>query len=179
MPARPSRRSVVAAALAVPVASAAGCTLSDPAPPRRPQASAEADPDVVLLDEASSATDEMVSLYEAVADRHQELRQDLRPFLQAHQEHADALGDAAPPENARRGGGRPGGADVTAPPADVDVPARRAAALRRLTQAERDHAERLLDATRRAASGDFARLLASMSAASTVAAQLLAEAGRR
>ena len=189
MPTRPSRRTVVAAALAVPAAAASGCTLSDSSPPREPQqrSAEEVDPDVALLDEVSFATDEMVALYEASVERHRVLRRDLRPLLQAHREHADALGDAAPEprrdqgRGQRRDRGRHGSGDPASEPTpgDVTVPARRPEALRDLAAAERAHAVALMDATGRAASGDFARLLASMSAASATAERVLAEVGGR
>ncbi len=178
MPARPSRRAVVTAALAVPVAGA-GCTLSGPAPQRSPvRQSAEVDPDVALLGEVTTATTELLALYEGVAAEHRDLRADLRPLLEAHRAHAGALGDAAPPGGAgpssRR---RPGGGGAAGP--RVDVPRGARAAVRRLMAAEREAADGLLDATGRAASGPFARLLASMSASSAQALRVLGEVGGR
>jgi hypothetical protein len=177
MPSRPSRRSVLAAALAVPAATAAGCTLSGPTPPARSSAreAPDVDPDVALLEQVSRATAAMVALYEAVVDEHRGLRDDLRPLLAAHRAHEKALGEAAPPEDAkdRRGGSR--GADASAKAADV--PRRPEQAVARLESTEQDTSRRLLEATREAESGGFARLLASMSASSAQAALVLGELG--
>lgn len=177
MPATPSRRCVVAAAIAVPVTAAAGCTLSGPKPQRTSsQGETEVDPDVVLLSEVAAATKAMVELYEAVLDEHRGLRGELRPLLAAHRVHARALGEAAP-------------ADVRSPRVQerrererrrrLDVPGRATTALRRVRAAERDLAAELMDACLRATSGDLARLLASMSASSGQNARVLTEAGGR
>ncbi|HEX2175669.1 MAG TPA: hypothetical protein VHG70_07140 [Nocardioidaceae bacterium] len=175
MPARPSRRTVVAAALAVPVA--AGCTLSGPAPERSPvRRSTEVDPDVALLEEVAASTEALVTLYEAVVGRHRGLRRDLRPVLDAHRAHAAALGDAAPRRGSARRRRRRRGGQGDGP---VDVPAQESRAVRRLAGAERQAASDLLDATRRAASGAFARMLASMSASSAQAVRVLGEVGGR
>lgn len=178
MPARPSRRTVVAAAVALPVVSAAGCTLSGPTPQRRPvEGSTGHDPDVALLHRVADATETMVALYEAVLRRHRSLRRDLRPLLATHRAHAAALGDAAPsgrvsPDGPRRRGRTPS-------PQSMAVPRRPRQALLRVRAAERKAAEELLGATRRAASGPFARLLASMSAASSQHVRVLAQVGGR
>jgi hypothetical protein len=172
MPSRPTRRSVLAAALAVPVASAAGCTLSGP--PSREGAtgrSPEVDPDVALLEEVSRATSEVVALYEGVIEQHRSLRGDLRPLLVAHREHVQALGQAAPPEEAGNDRTRRGSATAQTP----HVPRRPGQAVRRLQSTERDTSDRLLEATRQAQSGGFARLLASMSASSAQAGHVLGE----
>jgi hypothetical protein len=172
---RPSRRSVVAAAIAVPVA-AAGCTLSGPTPTRSPQRrSAEVDPDVALLDDVAADTTAMVELYEGVLRKHPSLRRDLRPMLDAQQAHADALGEAAPSE--KKG---PSGTSGDASPRrragqPVEVPRRPAAAVRALTEAESRSAADLLEATRKALSGPFAQLLASMSASASQRVLVLGE----
>jgi hypothetical protein len=172
---RPSRRSVVAAAIAVPVA-AAGCTLSGPTPTRSPQRrSAEVDPDVALLDDVAAGTTAMVELYEGVLREHPSLRRDLRPMLEAQQAHADALGEAAPSEK-----DEPSGPSGSATPRRrsgrrVEVPRRPAAAIRALTDAEGRSAADLLVATRKALSGPFAQLLASMSASASQRVLVLGE----
>jgi hypothetical protein len=174
---RPSRRNVVAAAIAVPVA-AAGCTLSGPTPTRSPQRrSAQVDPDVALLEEVATATSAMVELYEGVLREHPPLRRDLRPMLDAQRAHADAVGEAAPSEDdgAAR---RPGAASPTPrrrPGRSVDVPRRPAAAIRALTDAESRSAADLMEATRNALSGPFAQLLASMSASASQRVLVLGE----
>jgi hypothetical protein len=172
MPSRPTRRSVLAAALAVPAATAAGCTLSGPAPSRRSAREApDVDPDVVLLEQVSETMSEVVALYEAVIDEHRSLRGDLRPLLAAHRTHVEALGQAAPNEQGRPRSGQREGSSANAP----HVPHRSAQAVRRLQSTERQTSERLLEATRRAESGGFARLLASMSASSAQALHTLGE----
>jgi len=174
---RPSRRSVVAAAIAVPVA-AAGCTLSGPTPTRSPQRrSAEVDPDVALLDEVAAATSAMVDLYEGVLREHQALRGDLRPMLAAQRAHADALGEAAPSGEGGASGpsGGPSGGPRRRSGRGVGVPRRPAAAVRELTDAENRSAADLLDATRQAVSGPFAQLLASMSASAAQRVLVLGE----
>jgi hypothetical protein len=184
MPSRPTRRSVLAAALAAPAATAAGCTLSGPTPSKRSAREApEVDPDVALLERVSQAASAVVGLYEGVIEEHRSLRGDLRPLLAAHRAHVEALGRAAPGEvRGRRAAGR--GAVAQAP----DVPRRPEQAVRRLQSTEQDTSRRLLEATRQAESGGFARLLASMSASSAQAGHVLGdlsdlsdlgEAGRR
>jgi hypothetical protein len=174
---RPSRRSVVAAAIAVPVA-AAGCTLSGPTPTRSPQRrSAEVDPDVALLDDVAAATTAMVELYEGVLREHPSLRRDLRPMLAAQRAHADALGEAAPSEDrgasGRSGGSRPSPRRRAGQ--RVEVPRRPAAAVGALTDAETRSAADLLEATGKALSGPFAQLLASMSASASQRVLVLGE----
>jgi hypothetical protein len=165
----------VAAALTIPAASVAGCSLSGEAPPRAPAGrSEEVDPDVALLDRVAASTATMVALYEGVVEQHRPLRRDLRPLLAAHRAHADALGDAAPSGDSAGRGDR--GHDRAA--GQVQVPAGEARAVRRLREAEREASGELLEATREATSGAFARLLASMSAASAQHEQVLREVGR-
>ncbi|MGH3318183.1 MAG: hypothetical protein ACRDO0_18730 [Nocardioidaceae bacterium] len=172
---RPTRRSVVAAAIAVPVA-AAGCTLSGPTPTRSPQRrSAEVDPDVALLDDAAAATTAMVELYEGVLREHPSLRGDLRPMLAAQRAHADALGEAAPQEKGRPSGPSDGAGPRRRGGQRVEVPRRPAAAIRALTEAESRSATDLLEATRKALSGPFAQLLASMSASASQRVLVLGE----
>lgn len=178
-PTRPSRRTVVRAAVLVPAASAAGCTLSGPEPehPRR-RAAAPEDPDVALLARVAASTTALVELYEAVAARHRALRADLSPLLAARRAHEDALGQAAPGRRGQppRRGGR--GRDRQSA-GTVEVPRRPGAAVRLLADAEREQSARLLDATRQAASGGFAQLLASMSASCAQSSRVLTEAGGR
>lgn len=167
------------AAVTVPaslVAAAGGCTLSGPPPQRPGTRTADVDPDVALLRDVATTTDRLVALYEGVLSRHRELRRELRPLLRAHRRHASALGDAAPgapSQNPRNTPSQP----------DVDTPRRAAAAVREIRTAERDASAELLGQTRRAESGTFARLLASMSACSAQHVQVLdgalAGTGRR
>jgi hypothetical protein len=173
MPSRPTRRSVLAAALAVPAATAGGCTLGGTTPAKSSAREApDADPDVALLEQVSEATAAVVALYEAVMDEHRSLRDDLRPLLAAHRAHEDALGEAAPPEDARdRRAARRGDASAKA----ADVPRRPDQAVARLESTEQATSRRLLEATREAESGGFARLLASMSASSSQAVLVLGE----
>jgi hypothetical protein len=172
MPASTSRRTLLAAAVTVPAVTA-GCTLSGPTPRRTSdRRSTEVDPDVALLEDVAARTDAMVALYEAVLGRHRSLRPDLRPFLDHHRRHARALGDAAPRGSEGARGRRRGRADGDG---SVQAPRGRGAALRRLVGAERTASAELLEATRRAESGPFARLLASMSASSAQAQAALGQ----
>jgi hypothetical protein len=176
MPSRPTRRSVLAAALAVPAATAAGCTLSGPTPSRSSAREApDVDPDVALLEQVSQATSEVVSLYEGVIHEHRSLRRDLRPLLAAHRAHVEALGQAAPEE---ADGGRAAGRGASSAKAP-HVPHSPEQAVRRLQSTEGKTSQRLLEATRKAESGGFARLLASMSASSAQAVQQLGDVGGR
>jgi hypothetical protein len=178
MPSRPTRRSVLAAALAVPAATAAGCTLSGQAPSEGSAREAnEVDPDVALLEQVSQATDEVVALYEAVIEEHHGLRDDLQPLLAAHRAHVDALGQAAPDaaEGARGGQGERGGGRDGSSAQAPHVPRHPKQAVRRLQSTERQTSKRLLEVTREAQSGGFARLLASMSASSAQAAHVLGD----
>ena len=174
MPSRPTRRSVLAAALSVPAATAAGCTLPGQEPGKGTAREAgDVDPDVALLEQVSETAGEVVALYEGVIDEHHSLRRDLRPLLAAHRAHVDALGQAAPDEAHGGQAGRRGTPPTKAP----HVPRRPVQAVQRLQTTERQTSERLLEATRQAESGGFARLLASMSASSAQAAHVLGEVG--
>jgi hypothetical protein len=174
----PSRRTVVGAALVLPAATAAGCTLSGPEPERSPEpGAAPADPDVALLDDVAASIAALTDLYDAVTERHRRLRDDLAPLLEAHRAHEAALGQASP-AGARGAGRRRGRRDRRAR-GRVGVPAREALAVRRLAETERKTSEQLLVAARRAASGGFAQLLASMSASCAQAVQVLGQVGGR
>jgi hypothetical protein len=177
MPAHPSRRTVVAAAVSLPAAAAAGCSLGTPEESPQAAARGDADPDVALLDEVAGGTQAMVALYEETLRRHGGLRRDLEPLLTAHRAHAEALGEAAPPTRGPAGpnSGPGAGAGSRAQQARPDVPGRAGAALRELRAAERRAADDLHVATGRADSGAFARLLASMAAASAQHARVLVE----
>ena len=164
----------MATAVAALPAAVAGCTLSGPEAEDGQGAAArragETDPDVALLDEVAGATETLVALYQSALQQHRDLRGDLRPLLAAHRAHAETLGTAAPPGDhpARR---------RTLARADTEVSQHQAAAVRELRAAERRSASVLLEATRRARSGAFARLLASMSAASAQHVQVLSGVG--
>ncbi len=172
MPSRPTRRSVLAASLVVPAATAAGCTLSGASPSKGTAREApDVDPDVALLEQVSQATAAVVALYEGVIEEHRSLRHGLRPILAAHRAHVQALGQAAPKD--ATGGKAAGRGDTRTP----HVPRSPGQAVRRLESAEQKASDRLLEATRRAHSGGFARLLASMSASSAQAVRVLGELG--
>jgi hypothetical protein len=173
MPPQPTRRTVVTAVVALPAAAAAGCSLGAPDGSRQATSGrGGADPDVALLDRVAGGTERMVALYEATMERHRDLRGDLRGLLAAHRAHAAALGEAAPPA---RGTGGPGAGSRQPATPRPDVAGRPGAAVRELRAAERDASDELQAAAARADSGPFARLLASMAAASAQHARVLAE----
>ena len=166
------------AALTVPATPAvAACTLSGPAADPAARSEPPVDPDVRLLGEVAAATDVLVGLYESVLDEHRDLRRDLRPLLAAHRAHAGALGDAAPRPGATGSGTGRRSTPTPSAPEPADVPRRPAAAVRVLRDAEQDASRDLLTATADAASGPFAQLLASMSAACAQHVRVLAGVG--
>ena len=88
--------------------------------------------------------------------RHPDARAQLRQVVRMHRAHEKTLVDAVP-ERAR----------PTAKPAPYVVPRKRKAALRKLATREQRLHDSLGGLALRAQSGDFARLLASMGAATS------------
>jgi hypothetical protein len=114
------------------------------------------DPDVALAVRTVAAESSVLALVTAIGRRHHRLRPVLRSAKEVHRAHLALLSDAVPDDASPPG--------PTPSPADR-VPADPEAALRALAQAE----DRLAAEHRRsafdAASGPFARVLASMAAA--------------
>lgn len=145
-----SRRTALTLALSAPLALAA-CDLDPPSATPSPSPTAAPLPDAEVV---ASATREIlltVALLEAVSARHRPLRADIRPLLALHAAHLEVLDD-----------GSEDPAAAAALPADTPPLART-----QVSDAESSLAATLADAARRAASGDLARALASMSAAVT------------
>lgn len=150
---------MLTAAVLLPGSLAAGCTLSDGTAPARQRTAAPADnPDLSLLDDAVEVNASLIEVYERTIERHPDLERTLRPLLRSHRAHASAFGDAAPAGADRRSRG-PSGRGPRVPP-------RAAAALRNLSDHESENERGCQMRARRAASGEFARLLASIAACS-------------
>lgn len=144
-----SRRTALALALSAPLALAA-CDLDPPSAVPTETPTAELLPDAEVAASARGEILLMVATIEATIEAHPRLRRELTPWLDLHSAHLAVL-DV--------------GDDQTADPA---IPAPQAAVARQtVIGAEGALAARLADAARRAASGDLARALASMSAAVT------------
>jgi hypothetical protein len=135
-----TRRQGLLFALALPVATAAGCS-SEAAPPVPPSPSG-VDEDATVVDEQA-----LIGRYEATAAAHPALAEALAPLADQHRAHLAALGSPDAP-------GRP----------PTEVPALPSAALAALVQAERSASRQRIDACVAAESGDRARLLAFIAA---------------
>jgi len=179
-----SRREVVTAAAAVPALwLAGGCTLSgagsNPLPGAHEQAAD--DPDVVVLALAAAEVTGLVERLERVVRERPGLEPVVRPLLRNHEEHAEVLGAAGGPQQGGTPSGTPAqsGAPATDDGASAGpLPRGRARLLTELAAAEQQAADAHLRHVGRALSGQFARLLASISAAETQHATVLREAAR-
>lgn len=153
-PPRPTRRAVLSGAAGV--VAVAGCSLNNPlSEERTPAARAvrDLDPDVAVAVEAVTLIRSARTAVEATGGRHVALAPRLAGLDALHSAHLDALVDAVPE-----------GVDTSATGTPYAVPAGTAAALARLTGAERSLHDGLLGLAVRARSGPFARLLGSMTA---------------
>lgn len=152
-----SRRTAIALALSVPLALAAACELDPPSAVPTEGPTPEPLPDAEVVASARHAILVAVASVEAATARHPRLAGKLGPWLALHAAHLDVLDDGS--EN-RSGDGAD---EVTG-----ETPAARPGTARdRIVALEAALAGTLADAARRAASGDLARALASMSAAVT------------
>ncbi len=166
-----SRRTTLRAASVAGVLGVSGCELGDGGSRRRPPpavgADASATPtpdregDLIILDEVRAAVAAAAEAVRATGQRHRALRRRLRALLGSHDAHLAQL--AATDPAASTSPETTGTAPATG--SSVSVPARPAKALSTLRRAERALETILAESAVRAASGDFARLLASMSAA--------------
>lgn len=153
------RRTVLAVTAAVATAPLAGCEL-DPPDDRAPSSG----PDAILSDEeydtdlagkAARSISATLAEVRAAAERHVGLAQSLAGLIAMHEAHHALLANSGADS-----GGDPSGSpseSVTAPPASGQ-------ALSRLTASERKLGRRLEGWAVAARSGQFARVLASMSA---------------
>lgn len=160
---RATRRRALGTMLALPLSGAglAGCDLlpgrgsPDPTPPSpggrgRPGDDEEPN-DASLLDEAVALTLAGLALVGATGQRHPGLAGALEPLEEMHTAHLAVLTRSL--------------ADDPDPAPAPPVPARPPAAIRRVHGREEEGRGRLATLAGRARSGEFARLLASMAAA--------------
>lgn len=171
---------MITAATAVPLVwLTGGCTLSGQRSDRTDSRSeqAEDDPDVAVLDSATAHVDELVALCEQVVSEQPALTPQVQPLLATHRRHAEVLGSAkavgAPPRRSPDASGTPTGTATPEP-----LPGGRTAVLSLVAAAEQRAAQAHLRHVRRAESGQFAQLLASISAAESQHATVLEEVVR-
>lgn len=145
---RPSRRTtLLLAALAWPVLAA--CDIDPPESAPSPTPTPEPSRDVVLVQEVVAALAEAEGVLGAASAAVPALAASLAPATRAHAEHRALLAQALP--------------EAPAPSSpSVGVPAARRRALGAVRRSERQLETRLQQACLQAASGDLARLLASI-----------------
>lgn len=158
------RTTLAAAPLLALSAGLAGCRWgpaddTEPQPTASP-GTAEVDDDTALAGAALAATLQVADLVARVAARHRGLAGALADVTLMHQAHADLLAEAG---------------EASGQPTPQPVPGRSAPALALVLTRERELQATLAETAVGAASGTFARALASMSAA--VAQQRTALAG--
>lgn len=172
MPNPPSltRRTALLSLASATVGGLSGCTEdTERNRPRRGRqeqgASARLDPDVVVASLALASEQRVLDALKAAAERHRRLSTTLAPLVATHQAHIDLLADAVPDDAPSPTATALQSPSPAPSPGQPSVPATSRAALAALTVAEEQ-----LGATMRrhafvAESGQFARLLAAMSAA--------------
>jgi hypothetical protein len=189
-----TRRSALAALAAGAALTASACTAEEPSarPGGRGPTRPAVDPDVAAAALVLAEVQGVLDLLTATAQEHRSLRADLEPLRAAHAEHVRLLAEAAPAK-AQEGAASdvpspgsspsppvsppasPSASDGATPPVTVARQAPRA--LRDLVLAE----EKLVASTKQRAfdaeSGAFARVLASIAAASAQHAVVLRTAG--
>lgn len=153
-----ARRAVLAGGAGVTAALAlGGCRLNNPfssasTPPT--EAIDELDPDIGLAVEAVTKIEVALRLVQATARRHPRMAAEVQGLVALHQAHRAALVEAVPDD-----------VDLEAGVQPTQVAARPAVARQRVAAAEGTLRNQLRGFALRARSGDFARLLASMTAA--------------
>lgn len=176
------------AVLGTVAAAASACTPfsldldAEPSEPR-PKAPPRTDPDVDLAAAVLAAEQSMVDLVDATLAAHPRLERVLAQTRSVHLSHVTLLDDAAPPEDPPDGtpdDATSGSASPTTPsPTGTEseaprrVPRDRGRALRLLANAEDDLSLSNKQSAFAAKSGSFARVLASMAAASAQQAAVL------
>ena len=177
-----TRRTVLTGASVATGCLATGCTLGPErdgsgaqGPPAAFSESAQPDPDVALAVDALAAEQAALAAIQGTLERHHRLRETLAPMLVAHRAHVSLLAQAAPKGSPSSATSSPSGAS----PAPFRVRSGGGEALRSLSEMELG----LTTSTKRgsfaAESGAFARLLASMAAASAQHSALLLRASSR
>ncbi|EON23271.1 MULTISPECIES: hypothetical protein [Nocardioides] len=143
-----SRRTALALALSAPLALAS-CELDPPSAEPSDAPTTEAPPDAEVVTSARTEILLTVALLEAVRAQHRPLRAETGSLLRMHAAHLAVLDDGTEPEAVE--------AESPAPTPEL--------ARDQVTAVESALSATLADAAGKAASGDLARALASMSAA--------------
>ncbi len=152
-----ARRSLIAGAAGMAALAASGCSVNNPVSKKKaPPTPAELTPDVAVATRALAEITAVRAAVSGTMSRHPDSRAQLRQVVRMHRAHEKTLVNAVP-ERAR----------PTAKPAPYVVPRKRKAALRKLATREQRLHDSLGGLALRAQSGDFARLLASMGAATS------------
>lgn len=166
------RRAVLGGLTAAALVAAGGCSSGSPRPAAHASGGTtttarEVSPDVALAITAVGRIGDVADLLHRTVARHRSLRHRLSGLAALHAAHLRLLQDAVPQD--RRDGARGATGD------HAHVPHREHAALEAVLGAEHALRPRLDGLAVQAQSGEFARLLAAMSAA--VGQQLAAVAG--
>jgi hypothetical protein len=175
------RRTALVGAAAATVAVTGGCTSDDgsrgddratrsPSASSSPSATPPANPDVALAARVLAAEQQVLARVTATVRRHRRLAPVLAGARTAHAAHVRLLARAVPPQAS---------ASATAVPTSPEVPAGRVAALQSVARAESALGARHGREAVAARSGAFARVLASMAAASAQQAAHLTAAVAR
>jgi hypothetical protein len=152
-----SRRSLIAGAAGMAALVASGCSVDNPvADEKVPQTAAGLAPDVAVATQALTEIGAVRLAASRTLSRFPAARPQLAPLVKMHRAHEKSLADAVPDR-----------AGTSASPPPYVVPGKRQAALTKLATREQGLHDSLGDLALRAQSGDFARLLASMGAATS------------
>jgi hypothetical protein len=176
-----SRRTVLAGLVVGVGGALVGCTSGDgddPAEVIDGQSGAKddsRDPDIEVAALALSSQRATIGLLQSTARRHRQLARTLSSVTAAHQAHADLLAEAVPDDRPAASTPSPAGtsADRFSVPRSIEK------ALTRLVTAEDGLSTVLKRQAFEAQSGQFARLLASMAAASAQHVEVLRTAEPR
>lgn len=190
-----TRRSALAGLVVAASTTWAGCTADsgrERAPRKKDTADSPApDPDVILAGLAVSREQQMLDALDATVQRHPELASLLGSAQTTHRAHIELMDEAAPdeapspsesaldgPSGSASGepSDEPSDEPTTGGTATITVPAGRGKALALLAAEEQDLSTALRRHAFVAQSGQFARLLASMSAAAGQHAAVLSVA---
>jgi hypothetical protein len=155
---RPSRRLVLLAATAVPLAA---CTADDPAVSPTQGTADRPDPDALLRVEVATAERGLLALHEATVVTHPGLAAQLAPFTERHRRHLDAIGTSGPVATPAS---TPGASSPATPPTTPAVPADPAQALAAVRTAERGAADARIGDCLRSEDPLLAELLAAVAA---------------
>lgn len=180
-PALTRRTALASLVAAAGGAVLAGCTSeSTPGALPAPEGGQRLDPDVTVAALALVDERETLALLEAASERHRRLRGTLAPMIAAHRAHADLLAEAVPDDATPTSPSTALESPVGSPsvtgspgPGPREVPSDQRQALVTLTAAEQQLSTTIRRHAFVAESGQFARLLASISAACSQHAAVL------